>query len=44
MLVLLGTQLIIFWLLMRVLDEVSQRDAMTTKDMIGNLTNGKTNR
>lgn len=35
MLILLGTQLIIFWILMRVLDEVSQRDARVTKDMIG---------
>ena len=35
MLILLGTQLIIFWLLMRVLDEVGQRDALVTKDIIG---------
>ena len=35
MLILLGTQLIIFWILMRVLDEVSQRDALVTKDIIG---------
>lgn len=35
MLILLGTQLIIFWILMRVLDEVSQRDARVKKDMIG---------
>ena len=34
-LILLGTQLIIFWILMRVLDEVSQRDARVKKDMIG---------
>jgi len=35
MLILLGTQLIIFWLLMRVLDEVGQRDALVTRDIIG---------
>ena len=35
MLILLGTQLIIFWILMRVLDEVSQRDAQISRDMIG---------
>ncbi len=35
MLILLGTQLIIFWILMRVLDEVSQRDAQITRDIIG---------
>ena len=35
MLILLGTQLVIFWILMRVLDEVSQRDALVTKDIIG---------
>lgn len=33
MLVLLGVQLVIFWVLLRVLEELSQREALTTKDL-----------
>lgn len=33
MLVLVGVQLVIYWILMRVLDELSQRDILTKKDM-----------
>jgi hypothetical protein len=33
MLVLVGVQLVIYWILLRVLDELSQRDALTQKDM-----------
>ncbi len=33
MFILVGVQLIIYWILMRVLEELSQREAMTKKDM-----------
>lgn len=33
MLILVGVQLIIYWLLMRVLEELSQRDALAARDM-----------
>jgi hypothetical protein len=32
MLILVGIELVIFWLLMRVLEELSQRDEMVRKD------------
>ena len=35
MLILLGTQLIIFWVLMRVLDELSQRETLAAQDLNG---------
>ena len=33
MLFLVGMQLLIYWILLRVLDELSQRDALVEKDM-----------
>jgi len=33
MFILLGVQLMIYWLLMRVLDELSQREDLSRKDM-----------
>jgi hypothetical protein len=33
MFILVGVQLIIYWILMRVLEELSQREAMTKKDI-----------
>lgn len=35
MLILVGVQLMIYWILMRVLEEVSQRDEMAQKDLTG---------
>jgi hypothetical protein len=32
MLILIGIQLVIFWVLMRLLDELSRRDAQVEKD------------
>lgn len=33
MLVLIGVQLIVYWIILRVLDELSQREMRTKKDM-----------
>ena len=33
MFILVGVQLVIYWILMRVLEELSQRDDLTRKDM-----------
>jgi hypothetical protein len=37
MLVLVGVQLIIFWILLRVLDELGQREILTNRDLQMNL-------
>jgi hypothetical protein len=38
MLILVGMQLIIYWIILRVLDELSQREILTQKDMDMSLT------
>ena len=34
MFILVGIQLMIYWILMRALDELSQREALTKRDMV----------